>query len=503
MESLDKTARSVNIGVIGGGFASLSAACYLAKAGYNTTIYEKHDMLGGRARCFEAEGFTFDMGPSWYWMPDTFERFFEDFGFDVRNLLDLDLLDPGFRIYYGKDDVLDVPANQDQLKKVLEELEPGSADAYDRFMQDAEVKYRIGMQDLVETPCLSPLEFCNLKVLKGLLRMQLFTPFDRFVKRYFRHDKILRLMEFPVLFLGASPDKTPALYSLMNYAGLKLGTWYPQGGMHQIVKAMEKVARALGVQIAYNSEVKAIESSKGKASRLVMEDRVVDCDIIVSGADYHHTEQHLLSTSQRNYSPSYWERKVMAPSSLLFYLGVDRKVDDLQHHNLFFDTDFATHAHEIYDTPKWPSDPLFYVCCPSKTDSTVAPEGSENLFILMPIAAGIDDDEATRARYFDLIMDRLEDHVSHSIRDHVVYSRSYCVKDFVQDYHAYRGNAYGLANTLRQTAILKPRIKNKTLPNLFYTGQLSVPGPGVPPSLISGKVVASQIMKEYPLNLQQ
>ena len=487
------------VSVIGAGFAGMAAATYLADAGYQVSVFEKHDQAGGRARTFSAEGFTFDMGPSWYWMPDTFERYFADFSTQVSDFYKLDLLDPGFRIYFAKDDYLDIPPDQEELKSLLESMESGSAKRYDAFIADAEMKYRVGMQDLVEKPSLSITEFFDLRVLKGLFTMHLHTPFDKFVGRYFSHPRIRQLMEFPVLFLGATAAKTPALYSMMNYAGLKLGTWYPRGGMGMIAAGMKKLAEEKGVTFHFNAAIDEVEMINGMATAVISGEKRYSTDLVVSGADYHHTDRTLL-TGASNYTEEYWTQRVMAPSCLLYYMGIGKKVKGLQHHNLFFDEDLGQHSTEIYDKPQWPSKPLFYVCCPSQSDETVAPEGCENIFLLMPLAAGLADDEKLRSRYRKVMLDRLQRLTGESIEEHIAYERSYCIADFKNDYNAYRGNAYGLANTLRQTAILKPSIKNKKLSNFYYTGQLTVPGPGVPPSLISGKLVAKQIIKEYPLN---
>ena len=307
-------------------------------------------------------------------------------------------------------------------------------------------------------------------------------------------------MEFPVLFLGAMPKDTPALYSLMNYAGLKLGTWYPMGGFGSVIKAMEDVATRRGATIHLNSEVEAIRTENHLATGIMVNGIQVSFDAVIASADYHHVEQKLLPQSLRNYNEAYWDKKTFAPSSLIFYLGINKRLSSLHHHTLFFDHDLEQHAIEIYKQPSWPSKPLFYVCCPSKTDPSVAPEGHENLFLLMPLAPGLEDTEDLREKYFSIMMERLESHVGEAIRGHIDYKRSYCVRDFQSDYHAYKGNAYGLANTLPQTAILKPSIRNKKVRNLFYTGQLTVPGPGVPPSIISGNVAAQQL-QNYLNNL--
>lgn len=480
--------------VIGSGFSGLAAAAYLAKSGHDVCVVEKNKELGGRARTFSENGFLFDMGPSWYWMPDAFERFFMSFGKRASDFYELKQLDPGFQIIFGENDTLQVPANKEQLFELFEQIEKGSADKLETFLKEGQYKYNVGMQNLAHLPSLSWLEFAKPDIISGALRSHIFKNMKSYVRTYFKDPRLVALMEFPVLFLGAKPSNIPALYSLMNYAALELGTFYPMGGMYKIVEAMQNIATSLGVELKTECEVSKIDISGKRAQKLLTNKGELSCDAVIASGDYHHIETRLLNKSQRNYSDSYWNNRVMAPSSLIFYLGVSQKVPKLIHHNLFFDRDFEQHAVEIYDHPQWPKDPLFYVCCPSKTDPAVAPIGMENLFILIPLAPGLHDSEDMRQVYFTKVMDRLEKITSFKIREHLVYKRSYCVNDFINDYHAYKGNAYGLANTLSQTAVLKPSAKNKKLQNLFYAGQLTVPGPGVPPALISGKIAAQLTM---------
>ncbi len=487
---------SKKVTVLGAGIAGLSTASFLAKAGYDVTILEKNETIGGRARQFEVDGFVFDMGPSWYWMPDVFERFYNQFGYTTADFYDLKRLDPSYRIFWEDETDTDVPASEEKLFAWFEQMEPGSSENLKRFLKDAAYKYDVGMKDLVFKPGLSLLEFADPRVIKGLFKMHLLSSFSTYIRKYFKNEKILSLLEFPVLFLGATPEETPALYSLMNYADISLGTWYPMGGMYKFVEAFEKIAKEQGVKIHTNQEVVRFEYNGNRISKAITATDEWESDIFISGADYHHTDQKLLN-GNANYTKKYWEKRTMAPSSLLFYLGVNKKIDHLEHHNLFFDEPFSKHAEEIYKDPKWPSAPLFYTCVPSKTDPHVAPEGSENIFLLVPIAPDLTDTEETRDHYFNLLMDRLEKRTGCNIREHIVYKKSYCISDFKNDYHAYKGNAYGLANTLKQTAILKPTLKNKKLKNMYYTGQLTVPGPGVPPSIISGEVVAKEIMKNF------
>jgi phytoene desaturase len=460
------------------------------------TLLEKNTGPGGRARVFEAEGFTFDMGPSWYWMPGVFEQYFGQFGKKVSDYYDLIRLDPSYQVIFGENDTLGIPAGMPQLRQLFESLEPGSAARLDAFLAQAAYKYKVGMNKFVHLPSRSVTEFIDWEIVKGAVRLDLLQSMAKHARKFFSHPKLLKLIEFPVLFLGATPENTPALYSLMNYADLALGTWYPKGGMHQIVRGMVSLAEELGVKIEYDQEVREIVVENGRTTGVRTATGFWPADAVVAGADYQHIEQQVLAPEYRHYSPAYWDSRTMAPSSLLFYLGVNRKLEKLLHHNLFFDEDFSQHAHEIYEAPQWPSRPLFYASVPSKTDSTVAPTGQENLFLLIPVAPDLDDPEATREKYYHLLMDRLEKHCGHTIREHVVYKRSYAHRDFVADYHSFKGNAYGLANTLKQTAILKPSLKSSKVSNLYFTGQLTVPGPGVPPSLISGQVVAGEVLKE-------
>lgn len=484
--------------VIGSGFAALSNACFLAKAGFSVLVLEKLDQPGGRARILHHEGFQFDMGPSWYWMPDVFERFFNQFGHSVSDYYQLKRLDPSYRVFFEGGDVLDVPANWRELGRIFEKLETGASRKLDLFLQEAEIKYREGIGNLVFKPSKSILEFASWATFKGLLQLDLLTNFKKHASKFFSHPRILKILEFPVLFLGATPEKTPALYSLMNYADLKLGTWYPMGGMHEVVKAMTQLALSLGVEFRFNQNVIHIDVNfSGKATHVRTESETFSADVVVANADYAHVDQTLLLPQWRSYSENYWHSRVMAPSSLLYYVGLDSKVQNLRHHNLFFDEDFARHAHEIYDAPQWPTKPLFYVSVPSISDPVLAPAGKENLFFLIPTAPGIIENEAITNRYFDFIGEKVERYTGNSIQRNLLFKIPYGAKNFIYDYNALKGNAYGLANTLMQTAILKPAIQSKNVDNLFFTGQLTVPGPGVPPSLISGEVVAKEIITQF------
>lgn len=483
------------IAIIGAGFSGLSAACSLAVLGHKVTVFEKNETTGGRARTFHKDGFMFDMGPSWYWMPDIFDAFFEKFGKKTSDYYTLERLDPSYRVFFKDAAPLDVPAELNAFKAVLNKIEPGAGQQLDQFLKEAQVKYEVGMNEFVWKPSLSFSEYLDVRLLQQSFKLQLLSSMSKHIRKFFSDPKIVQLLEFPVLFLGAKPSKTPALYSMMNYADIKLGTWYPQGGMVKIPEAMTKLAIELGVEIRTSSPVDKINISNGEVTGITVNGITEEFDAVVGSADYHHIESALIDKKYRSYSDDYWESRVMSPSSLLFYIGVDKKVDGLLHHNLFFDENFEQHAEKIYDNPDWPDKPLFYVCCPSKTDATVAPEGKENLFLLIPVAPGMSSDEKTREALLDICIQRIEKHTGSSFKNDIIYKRSYAHEEFISDYNSFKGNAYGLANTLTQTAFMKPRMKSKKVSNLFYTGQLTVPGPGVPPSLISGQVVATEVTK--------
>ena len=481
--------------VIGSGLAGMASAAYLAKEGHTVKVLEKNETYGGRLQTYKEKGFTFDLGPSWYWMPDLFESFFSDFGKKPSDYYTLTRLDPGYRVYFEDEEFFDVPENYEKLKANLEKIEPGAASALDEFLKDAKIKYEIAIKKFIYKPSLSPFEYIRLDLIKHLGRLAIFKPISRHIREFFTDKRIIQMFEFPGLLLGAKPSKTPALYSLMNYADIKLGTWYPSGGIRSVATAVYNVAIEQGVEFVFNEPIKKIDKKDKTVFKVLSEKRSYESGIVIANADYEHVETNLLDTKYRNYSKKYWDKRTMSPSALLFYLGINKKIN-IPHHCLFFDTNFNKHVEDIYDDPKWPDNPLFYVSCTSKTDSDVAPSESEALFILIPVAPDLTDEPALRDKYLEQVLDRIERKTGESIRDNIVLSRSYAHKEFISDFNSFKGNAYGLANTLFQTAFLKPKIKNSRLSNLYYTGQLTVPGPGMPPALVSGKIVANQIMKD-------
>jgi phytoene desaturase len=481
------------IGIIGSGFSSLSAACYLAQQGFKVEIFEKNSTTGGRARQLIKQGFTFDIGPSWYWMPDIFEKFFNDFGKKVSDYYELDKLSPAYKIFFS-DECITIGDTMDKICEEFERIETGSSKPLRKFIKRAQDHYDIAINKVVLRPGLSPLELVTPETVTRV--DQFFKTISSEVRKKFKNPKLISTLEFPVLFLGAKPNNTPSFYSFMNYADFGLGTWHPKGGMYEIIKAMTALATELGVTISTNSNVEKIIVNNKTAVGLMVNNEAKHFDVVLSGADYHHTET-LLDSEHRQYSEKYWSNKTFAPSSLLFYVGFDKKLKNIEHHNLFFDTDFEQHAIDIYDTPKWPDNPLFYANFPSVTDTSMAPEGCETGFFLIPIAPGLEDTEALRNQYFDIIINRFENLTHQKVKNNIIFRDTFCVNDFIEQYNSYKGNAYGMANTLLQTAFLRPKLISKKVDHLFFTGQLTVPGPGVPPSLISGKLVSELVTKQF------
>lgn len=481
-----------DIKIIGSGFSSLAAACYLAQQGNKVTVYEKNATIGGRARQLKKDGFTFDIGPTWYWMPDVFERFFADFDKKPSDYYELIKLSPAYQVYFGANDFVTIADNLPEIITTFESIEVGSGEKLSSFMKEAQSNYNIAIKDLVYRPGVSPLELITIET--ALKVNQFFGNISKNIRRRFKNKKLVQILEFPVLFLGAKPSDTPSFYSFMNFADFGLGTWHPKNGMYSVILAMEQLAIELGVKIYTNSNIEKIEVENNKATALIVNGERLSADVILSGADYHHSET-LLDEKYRSYSEKYWESRVFAPSSLLFYVGFDKKIENVEHHSLFFDVDFDVHAKDIYDNPRWPKNPLFYASFPSKTDSNSAPNGKEAAIFLIPLAPGLEDNNDLREKYFGKIITRLERLTNQSLKKNIIFKESFCVNDFVKDYNSYKGNAYGMANTLLQTAFLRPKLKSKKVNSLYFTGQLTVPGPGVPPALISGKLVADLIKK--------
>ncbi len=488
--------------IVGAGFGGLSLAAMLSKKGFDVSVYEKNEQIGGRARVIKEKGYTFDMGPSWYMMPDVFENFFNILGENISDYISLKRLSPSYRVYFkGNKKPYDFYSDREKNTKIFEEIEPGSSKKLFEYLDESKRQYQIAKREFMYKNYDSIFDFFNKRVMKEGRRLEIFNSMKRIIERTVKSEVLRKVLQFHMVFLGTAPQDAPGIYRLMNHVDFDLGVWYPDKGIYELPKAIAKVAEKYGAKIHLNSPVRKIIVENKKATGIELDSgEKVYADIVVSNADLHHTEEKLLGEEFRERSEKFWSKKKMAPSAFIMYLGVNKKFDSLAHHTLLFSKDWDLNFAQIFDKAKFPDDPSIYVCAPGKTDPSVAPDACENLFILIPVAAGLKDNDEIIQHYFELVMKRLEQFVNENITDHLLHKRNYSVSDFTTDYNAYKGNAYGLANTLMQTAMFKPKIRSKKLSNLFFAGQLTVPGPGVPPSIISGKVAANQVVKEFKLD---
>ncbi len=483
--------------VIGSGFGGLSAAAFLARDGFEVTVVEKNEQSGGRASVFKEKGFVFDMGPSWYLMPDVFNNFFAQFGKKPEDYYDLKRLDPAYRIFYEPGDFVDLSADLEKNKEKFEQIEAGAGEKLVTYLAQSEYQYNVSMRDFLYRDYTSVLQFFNRRMLVEGSKLHVFESLDKYTKRYFKSEKLRKILEYSMVFLGGAPKNTPAIYSLMSHIDFNLGVWYPDGGIGKVVEAMENLCKSLGVNFVFNSPVTKIITENGITTGVQTAHGVIPADIVVANADYHFVETQLLDKEAQTYKESYWEKRTIAPSAYILFLGINKKINGLTHHNLFFDHDWMRHFDSIFEKPEWPEFPSYYVSCPSKTDPSVAPEDSENLFVLVPVAAGLEDGEELRNAYADKIITSLEKTLGETISSNIVVKKVFSQQDFSSRYNAYKGTALGLSHTLRQTAIFRPRHQSKKVANLFYTGQYTHPGIGMPMCLISSQLVADDIKKKY------
>ena len=483
--------------VIGAGFGGMSAAAVLAKNGNEVTLVEKNSQPGGRAMLYKKEGFIFDMGPSWYLMPEAFERYFAQFGKKPTDYFELKRLDPSYRVFFGTEKVVDVPTELEKSLTLFDELENDGSRKLSEYLQIAERNYRIAMDKFIYRDYTSIFNFFNRQLILEGLKLNIFSSLERYNKRFFESDKSRKILEYTTVFLGGAPSHTPALYSIMAHVDLNLGVWYPvPGGIGAVVDAVYSTARDQGVEFKFNQNVSRIQIEGKHAKAVETDQEVIDADIIVANADYHHVDTKLLEPKYRSYSQKYWRKRVMAPSAFLIYLGVDKELDGILHHNLYLDPKWDAHFDSIFDQPGWPESPSYYVSATSKTDASIAPPGKECLFFLVPVAPGLNDTDKVREKYFTKIITHFEKLIGQTIKDSIIVKKIFSHRDFTDSYNAYKGTALGLAHTLRQTAVFRPAHRSKKVKNLYFTGHYTHPGVGVPMVLISSEIINEIISKE-------
>jgi phytoene desaturase len=515
-----------SVGVIGSGFGGLSTACYLADAGADVTVLEKNEQLGGRASRLEADGFRFDMGPSWYLMPDVFERFFAHFGKEPSDYYTLSRLDPHYRIFFKDGDRVDIVPDVEANVETFESYERGAGEKLREYLDTSETHYDVAMNQFVYEDRPRLRDWVDLDVMKAApIGLKLVGKMDDYVSGYFENPKLQQIMQYTLVFLGGSPKNTPALYNMMSHVDFNMGVYYPDGGIGAVVDALVELGEELGVSYRTNAEVTEIISRKdglelelapavdpvyevpdaatvpdraesdGGVSAARGGERLA-FDYVVSDADYAHTEQELLPEHLRTYDADYWESRTYAPSAFLMYMGVEGDVDPLAHHTLVLPTNWDPHFAQIFDDPEWPEDPAYYLCVPSETDDSVAPEGHSNLFALVPIAPGLEDSEATRERYRELVLDDIAENTGVDLRDRIVFEEQFTVSEFAERYNSMAGTALGMAHTLRQTALFRPDRRSEKVPGLYFTGSYTTPGIGVPMCLISGQHTADAVLED-------
>ena len=489
--------------IIGSGIGGLATACLLGKKGYKVTLLEKNERVGGRANLYEEEGFVFDMGPSWYMMPGIFEHFFELMDEDITEHLKLKRLSPSYRIFLKSEKRhYDFYSDLEKTIETFESIEPGSGEVLREYMKSTEFQYKIAQNEFMFKNYDSIFDFFNKRVMTEGRKLPLFSKVESIINSKFKSEILRKVMQYQTVLLGTSPGDAPGIYSMMNYVDFVEGVWYPDGGVYKVVEAIESIAIKNGVTIRTSSPVAKIIVKNKTASGVLLENGdEIHGDLVISNADIVHTEQKLLEKPERQRSMKYWNSRLMAPSAFILYLGIDGKIPSLEHHNLMFAKNWGENFKQIFNAPEWPTDPSLYVCVPSKTDASVGPPNKENLFVLVPVAAGLKHTDEFLEKYSHFVIGQMEENMDiPNLASRVIYKRIYSVNDFIQDYNAFKGSALGFAHSLNQTAIFRPNNISKKVKNLFFVGAGTNPGIGMPICLISAELVYKRIenIKDAP-----
>lgn len=496
--------------VIGAGFTGLAGAAHLAREGWDVTVLEKNDRIGGRARLWETKGYTFDMGPSWYLMPEVFERFFDSFGEKREDYYQLQRLDPAYRVFFEGQDSVDVPSDLSAVRGLFAELESGGDETLGRYLDEAAYKYDTAMSDFLYRDYEKISDFFDRRLMTEGLKLHVFRKLDAHVRRYFTDHRARKILEYAMVFLGSSPTNAPALYSLMSHVDLNLGVWFPKGGMGEAALGFGRLAEKMGVKILTGREATRIVARDGRVVGVeTASDGEADeadyhqADVVLNTADYHWVETKLIEPSYRSYSRRYWKKRVVAPSMFLAYLGIDGSLPELSHHNLYFSKDWDAHFRTIFNRPSWPENPCYYLSRITATQKDMAPEGKENIFLLVPTAPGLIDTDEVREAYFDSVMAHVHSTTGVDLTKGMEVKRIFSHRDFAGDYNAMQGTALSLAHTLFQTAVFRPGRRSRRLSNLYHAGQYTHPGVGVPMVVIAAELAAKAIQADWAPEVTQ
>ena len=483
--------------IIGAGFAGLTTAALLAQKGFKVTVLEKNHEPGGRAITYKEKGFVFDMGPSWYLMPEAFERYFQFFNKQPGDYYDLVQLDTSYRVFYGKDDYVDVAGKLKNNTALFDHFEKNGFAKAQKYLDLAAYQYKVAVKTFLYRDYKKISEFLNGKLILEGIKLKIFQSVDKLVSRFFTSDKIKKIMEYTMVFIGGSPKQTPAFYSLMSHIDLNLGVWYPLGGICKVAEALFQLGEEQGVEFKFNHAVNKIIVDKSQAQSVETQQGSFPADIIIANADYVHTEQDLLDKQYRSYTPGYWKSKVISPSAFIIYMGLNKKLKNIRHHNLYFHDKWDEHFDTIFKHKSWPDKFSYYVSAPSITDNTIAPKDCENLFFLIPVAAGLNDTNEMREIMYNKVLDHFEELIGQKIRENIIVNKIFSQRDFIGSYNSYQGSAFSLAHTLMQTAVFRPARKSKKVKNLYFTGQYTHPGVGIPMAFICGELTAKGVIAEH------